>query len=115
MTISAEIEVANTKNSLSIPNKVFRINAIQLKQYARYEGYAIKEAQQQGIFGKKDSVWAKKGSTLTEKHVIIGAHNRKYSEIKEGISPDDEIVSNFIQEKDSSNLLKKFFGAKVGG
>jgi HlyD family secretion protein len=116
MTVNAEIEVANTKNSLTIPNKSFRINSLQLKKHAKDLGYSAQEAQNQsGIFGKQDSIWIKQNNALIETSVIIGAYDKKYSEIKQGISFDDDIVANFIQEKDSSNFLKKFFGAKVGG
>lgn len=110
MTANVSIKIADNKNALALPNKAFRLNSKTLATYAKKTGYLFKKLNHtQGVTVYPDTVWILGKKVIKQIPVTLGASNQKYTEIKDGLSQDAQVIIECIEPKASSQLLKGIF------
>lgn len=113
MTANVSIKIADNKNALALPNKAFRLNSKTLAHYAKETGYLLKKlGQVQGATVYPDTVWVLGTKVIKQIPVTLGANNEKYTEIKEGIAQDAQVIIECIEPKKSSQFLKGIFSGR---
>ncbi|HAU30304.1 TPA: hypothetical protein DCW54_01580 [Candidatus Dependentiae bacterium] len=114
MTLDAEIIIHEKDDVLAVQGQVFAINPKTVEQVAQVKKYAYqpldqKEKRDLETRGNIKFLWLEKDNAFVEIAVKTGATDGAYFEILEGLSPEDKIVSDTVEENAVAKMLKKMF------
>lgn len=133
MTVNVDIKVAESKDSLTVPNKAMRINTIYIENAAQLLGLKVVKLDESATttpitHGKpdrsagklqkadKEYLWIKENdATIRQVEVKFGATDGKHTEVTKGITPDTHVVTEVDDVKRENLLLKGMFGKPAGG
>jgi len=115
MTVMVDIKVADEKNALCVPNKVFRINNLVLADIAKTLNMNIKELPEFKKNNDIDHVWVLQDNTFVQIAVEVGASNRRFTQIKQGLTAQSMIISSIQEPQPENPLLKGVFGRSMIG
>lgn len=130
MTANIKIFTDENKNALLIPARAltFKPDSTQLKNYKiisiqKGRNHKFKHHKFNGLGGNeangsnpKSYVWTIKGNTLTQKEIKVGITDDVNVRVTEGLSENDEVISNVIMQKSSTedNANKSPFIPQMG-
>ncbi len=117
MIANATISIAKAKNVISISNPTFYINPTFIQMAAQIMNFEYKPLaeQEQKKLRKADVskivkfVWIKEGNAFIQKAVTLGLTDNMYSEIKEGLAENQEIISDVEEPNEMDEIYKKWF------
>jgi len=125
MTVNVDINVAGSKDAITVPNKAFRIDEMLVENAAQVAGLKVIKAnstanQEHPVCkvqkSDEDYLWVMTDEkTVTQVEVKLGATDDKYTEVVSGITFNDNIVSEVDDVKRENLLLKGMFGKPAGG
>lgn len=112
MHLTAEIQIASAPNSLSISSRAFLVNKQMIEKAAKLLGYTVeplKEEKKKEIIKANAQknvqfVWKKEKGSFTEVPVIVGINNGIHYEIISGLSENDEVVVNILEESELNKI-----------
>lgn len=112
MSVNATIDVASVEKALTITSKAFLIKAENLQKAAGSLAYAIqpieKNVKQQLIGQNSDKtiqfVWQVLKSSFKEIPVEVGATNDIFFEIKSGLSGDEKLVIDVVEDDEMQKI-----------
>ncbi len=124
MTINVDINVANSKKAITVPNKALRIESEQIENAAQALGLTVVKAptatdtsadsSSHDQSAEKDYLWIMKDKkTVTQVEVTLGATDDKYTEIVSGITLNDHIVTE-VDDVKRENVIMKTMGNRSG-
>ena len=118
MTTNVQINVANSNNVLSIPQRALRLSQTGIQAGAQRMNLTIQEAQEAQKSSRlyRSYVWIKDGKTLKQTHVKLGVSDTEFVEVLEGITDQTNVVSGVNSGIQENSILKRF-GPKspIGG
>jgi HlyD family secretion protein len=125
MTVNVDINVAGSKDAITVPNKAFRVDEMLVANAAQVVGITVVKADsttkeehpvckvQQS---DEDYLWIMKDEkTVTQVEVKLGATDDKYTEVISGITLNDQVITEVDDVKRENMLLKGMFGKPAGG
>ncbi len=129
MTTNVDIKVADVKQVLAIPNKALRIGTLALEENAKNLKYTVEKEYESGGVAKtraaksggkasrasRDILWVLDGTKVRQVEVVLGVTDGKFTEVKQGITPQSNVVVELGQVKRENVLLKGIFGKPAGG
>ncbi len=118
MTINAKINVAKCIDCLAITSQAFQINSKILKKIAKKLKFNFipiqknrkKELQKnnKGHYSIK-YVWVVQGQSFVEKAIKVNITDDNYFEIKTGMTGNDKVIVDVIEEDEMESLYRKMF------
>lgn len=121
MTTNVDLQVAEAQQTLSISNKAFRVNTIQLEQAAKNACFTVNKITETIKAGTprqhktKDFLWIlENDKTIKQIEVKIGINDGKFTQIMNGIDTNTKIIVDLSGIATENVLLKGLFG-KPGG
>jgi HlyD family secretion protein len=110
MTASIFIFIEEDKNALLIPSRAlnFKPDSTLIKRYvivkAEHHIAAHKMEQSNNeSASQKAFVWKKSGDSLIEKRIVIGLNDDTNVKVVQGLSPNDEVITNVVKGEDKVN------------
>lgn len=116
MTLDAEIVINERDNTLAVQGQVFAINPKTVEQVAKIKKYSYKpltnkEKRDLETRGNIKFLWIEKEDAFIEVAVKTGITDGAYFEIIEGITPEDKIISDTVEENAVEKMFKKMFNS----
>lgn len=129
MTTNVDVKVADVKQVLVIPNKALRIGTIALEENAKNLNYIVEKIYESGGVAKsrasksggkasrssRDMLWILDGTKVRQVEVELGVTDGKFTEVKQGITAQNNVIVELGQVKRENILLKGIFGKPAGG
>lgn len=114
MTVNAEIVVNKKEKVLSVQGQQFTINPVIVEKIAKIKDYSYKPLspeQKASARAEGDwrTVWVERNKSFVEQPIKIGLSDGAFFEVLEGLSEDDQVISDTIEENAMDKLFKKFF------
>ncbi len=114
MTLDAEIIIHEKDDILTVAGQVFAINPKTVEQVAQVKKFAyqpldIKEKRELETQGNIKFLWIEKEKAFIEVPVKTGITDGAYFEVVSGITQEDAIVSDTVEENAVAKMLKKMF------
>ncbi len=123
MTINVDINVANSKKAITVPNKALRIDPVHIENAAQALGLTVvsadstsepEDSPSHDQSAEKDYLWVMKDKqTVAEVEVKLGATDDKHTEVLSGITLDDQIVTE-VDDIKRENVIMKTMGNRSG-
>jgi len=115
MTIDAEIVVAEKENVLVVSGQQCSISPKTMKQVAQILGYEYKPLDSQQRLemqkhGNHKVVWVERDKSFVECPITVGITDNAFFEVLEGITEQDKVVDDTIEENAMDKFFKKMFG-----
>lgn len=116
MTVTAEIVVAAKNHVLTIRGQQFAIKPDIVEQIAKVKKYDFKPLSKEdrakyGRMGDHRIVWIESAHTFVEKPIKLGISDGAFFEVTEGLTEDDAVIEDTIEENAMAKIFGKFFGA----
>lgn len=115
MTSNVEINVAEVKDVLSVPNKALRVSQKVIEEAATKCGYLVKALNQDDAKTCKlakpaDMVWALRAHKSVEQlEVQLGVNNGKYSQVLSGLNQNDRVIIDVDLGNQPNPLMNGMF------
>ncbi len=114
MTATIDINVAEVKGALAIPNKVLRVNSLKLEQWAQatHRPYEKLGTRKKSVFKTTghDTLWVLEDGILKQRKVTLGINDGAYTQLLSGASAHEHIISVFNEPADTASVLKGLLG-----
>lgn len=116
MTVTAEITIASKERVLTVRGQQFAIKPDIVEQISKVKKYGFKplspeERAKYEKLGNYKIVWIDEKNTFIERPVKIGVSDGSFFEIIEGLTEDDEVIEDTIEENALAKVFGKFFGS----
>ncbi len=126
MTTNVDIQVAQNKRALTVPNKALRINRLTVEQQAHRAGYTVQKfvadddqqkdsSSRSKVRKHRDLIWILEGNVVKQVEVKLGVNDGRFSEVLKGITESADVIIEVEEIKTENKLLKSIFSSPVGG
>lgn len=116
MTITAEIIVAEKKHVLAVRGQQFAIKPETIEKVAKikkmgYHPLSLEERAKHQKHGETRVVWIERDNAFIEQPIKIGLTDGAFFEIIDGITDQDLVVEDTIEENAMEKAFGKIFGS----
>jgi len=120
MTTNVKIKVAEEQKALCVHNRALRIRGFKMRDWAQQHNHPFEPLpKKNNLFDRKqtkksDRLWVLDNGSIKEVSVEFGINDGRYTQIKQGVTPDTLIIVSFEEQEDENILLKRVMGSRSG-
>lgn len=121
MSINAKIKVADAQKALALTHQAFNIDEEILKFIAEKSNYDYRPVLPEKKARDKISasqyqtkyVWVVKERTFIETPIVIDVTDEIFFEVKSGLEPNDNVITDIEESDEMEKLYKKWFSGAL--